>query len=95
MKRINMGIGELELYEFRYGLDNLYPENGGWAGVRVDPQEEVETLVNRSDFYSGIQLKPRVGDRIVLDENIVRLTNVLRHIKPRSGWQLEAGWRPD
>jgi uridine kinase len=77
MKQINVGIGEVELYEFRYGLDNWYPENGGWAGVKVEPQEEIETLVTRSDFYSGIQLKPRVGDRIVLDENIVRLTTML------------------
>ncbi len=77
MKQLNVGIGELELYEFRYGLDNLYPESGGWAGVKVDPQEEIETLVNRSDFYRGIRLKPRVGDRIVLDENIVRLTTML------------------
>jgi uridine kinase len=77
MKQINVGIGELELYEFRYGLDNWYPENGGWARVRVDPQEEAEKLVTRSDFYSGIRLKPQVGDRIVLDENIVRLTTML------------------
>jgi uridine kinase len=77
MKQLNVGIGELELYEFRYGLDNLYPESGGWAGAKVDPQEEIETLVNRGDFYRGIQLKPRVGDRIVLDENIVRLTSML------------------
>jgi len=77
MKRINMGIGELELYEFRYALDNLYPENGGWASVELDKKEEIEKLINSSSFYTGIQLKPRVGDRIVLDENIVRLTIML------------------
>lgn len=77
MKRINMGIDELELYEFRYALDNLYPENGGWASVELDKMEEIEKRINRSDFYTGIQLKPRVGDRIVLDENIVRLTTML------------------
>jgi uridine kinase len=77
MKRINVGIGKLELYEFRYALDNLYPENGGWASVELDKMEEIEKLINRSNFYSGIQLKPRVGDRIVLDENIVRLTIML------------------
>jgi uridine kinase len=77
MKRINMGIDELELYEFRYALDNLYPENGGWASVELDKKEEIEKLINRSNFYTGIQLKPRVDDRIVLDENIVRLTIML------------------
>lgn len=77
MKRINTGIDELELYEFRYALDNWYPENGGWACVALDKAEEIEKLVNSSDFYAGIQLKPRVGDRIVLDENILRLTTML------------------
>jgi len=77
MKRINVGIDELELYEFRYALVNLYPGNGGWGSVELDEKEEIEARINRSDFYTGIQLKPRVDDRIVLDECIVRLTNML------------------
>jgi uridine kinase len=77
MKRINPGVEELELYEFRYALDNLYPKNGGWAAVKLDKKEEIEKRINSSDFYTGIQLKPRVDNRIVLDENIVRLTNML------------------
>jgi len=77
MKRINLGIEELELYEFRYALDNLYPKNGGWASVKLDTKAEIEQRINKRDFYAGIQIKPRVDDRIVLDENIVRLTNML------------------
>jgi uridine kinase len=77
MKRINTGLDELELYEFRYALDNLFPENGGWASVELDEQEEIEERINRSDFYASIRLKPRVDDRIVLDEAIVRLTTML------------------
>ena len=77
MRRINPGVEELELDEFRYALDNLYPKNGGWASVKLDSKEEIEQRINSSDFYASIQLKPRVGDRIVLDENIVRLTNML------------------
>ena len=77
MKRINMGIDELELYEFRYALDNLYPADGGWASVELDEREQIEKLINGSNFYTGIKLKPRVDDRIVLDENIVRLTIML------------------
>ena len=77
MKRINAGIDELELYEFRYALDNLYPEDGGWASVELDEQAEIEGRVNSSDFYTRIRLKPRLGDRIVLDEHIVRLTTML------------------
>ena len=77
MKRINPGIEDMELYEFRYALHNLYPENGGGASVKLDQPEEIEQQINSRDFYAGIQIKPRVDDRIVLDENIVRLTNTL------------------
>ncbi len=77
MKAINPGIEELEPYEFRYALANLYPENGGWAGVQQDARAEIEKRIQSSDFYTGIQIKPRLGDRIVLDETIVRLTHML------------------
>ncbi len=77
IKRINSGIDELELYEFRYALENLYPENGGWAGVKLASQRDIEALISSSRFYAGVQLKPRIGGRIVLDENIVRLTTML------------------
>jgi uridine kinase len=77
MKRVNPGVEDMELYEFRYALDNLYPEAGNWASVELDKREEIERLTNSSDFYAGIQLKPRVDDRIVLDRNIVRLARML------------------
>jgi uridine kinase len=77
IKRLNGGLEELELYEFRYALDNLYPENGGWACVELDQKEEIEKRINTRAFYTGIQLKPRQDGRIVLDEDIVRLTNML------------------
>jgi len=77
MRRINPGVEELELYEFRYALDNLYPKNGGWDSVKLDQKEEIEQRINTRDFYASIQLKPRVDDRIVLHENIIRLTNML------------------
>jgi uridine kinase len=76
IKAINAGIEDLELYEFRYALNNLVPESG-WAAVHVDDRAEVEAQIHSRDFYTGIQIKPRVGDRIVLDEAIVRLTNML------------------
>jgi uridine kinase len=77
MKRINPGIEELELYEFRYALDNLYPEDGGWTSVRPDTAQEVERRITSRDFYARVQLKPRVDGRIVLDARIVQLTNML------------------
>jgi uridine kinase len=77
MKAINGGIEELEPYEFRYCLNNLVPERGGWTSVELDARVDVEKWIHSSDFYTGIQIKPKVGDRIVLDETIVRLTNML------------------
>ena len=77
IKRLNAGLEELELYEFRYALDNLYPENGGWVCVELDQKQEIEKQNNTSAFYTRIQLKPRQDGRIVLDEDIVRLTNML------------------
>jgi len=77
MKRINVGIDEMELYEFRYALNNLVPEEGGWACVELDEKIEIEERINSTSFYASIQLKPRVDDRIVLDKVILRLTRIL------------------
>ena len=64
------------MYEFGYGLENLTPP-GGWAAVTLLPQAEIERMVNDRAFYDSIQIKPKVDDRIVLDEKIVRLTHML------------------
>jgi len=77
MMRINPGIEDLELYEFRYALDNLYPKVGGWAGVVPDTRDQIERRVNSADFYTAIQIKPWSDGAIVLDSEIVRLTNML------------------
>jgi len=76
MPRLNPGVEEMALYEFRYCLNNLAPD-GGWSSVKLVPRKEIERLVNQRDFYDSIQIKPRVKDQIVLDENIVKLTNML------------------
>jgi uridine kinase len=77
MNQINPGIDDLELYEFRYGLDNLVPKPGGWDSIEVVDQEEIEKRIETREFYTGIQLKPRMDDRVVLDEKIAKLTNML------------------
>ncbi len=76
MKSINPAIEDLELYEFRYGLNNLIPE-GGWDSVDLDPMADIEKRVNDRAFYNNIKIKPKVDERIVLDENILRLTRML------------------
>lgn len=76
MKLFSPGIRELELYEFRYGLADLVPEQG-WSSVKLDSREAIETRVNERAFYDNIQIKPKVDGRIVLDLEIVRLTRML------------------
>lgn len=77
MKLIHPGIAEMEPYEFRYALNNLYPANGGWPSVKLDSPAEIEKRVNADEFYKSIQIKSRVDDRIVLDEKIVHLAQML------------------
>ena len=77
MKCINPALEDLEPYEFRYCLNNLIPKPGGWASVIPDSREEIERRVNDTAFYKGIQIKTKVDDRIILDPQIVNLTNAL------------------
>jgi len=74
--QINPGVENLELYEFRYGLNNLIPD-GGWEVVNIDPMDTIESRVSDRAFYDSIQITPRLGDRIVLDERITQLTRML------------------
>src|SRR5574338_857401 len=76
MKEIDPAIWDMELYEFRYALNNITPASG-WASIELVPKEEIEDCVNSRSFYDSIQIKPRLGDRIVLDEKIVHLTDML------------------
>ncbi len=77
MKQINPAVIDMELYEFRYALHNLFPSEGGWKSVEVDSVSEVDRLIHDSQFYFSIKIKPMVDCRIVLDPQIVRLTNML------------------
>jgi hypothetical protein len=76
MKQIYPGIADLELYEFRYCLADLLPEKG-WASVKLDSRKDIEMRVNSREFYNGIQIKPRQGDRVVLDTPIILLAQML------------------
>jgi uridine kinase len=77
MQQINPAVQEMELYEFRYALHNLFPGEGGWDSIPVDEIDIVEKTIQDSKFYASIQIKPRVDDRIVLDPQIVRLSQML------------------
>jgi len=76
MQSINPGLADLELYEFRYALNNLTPEEG-WESVTLSGPDEIEKLVNQRTFYDSIQIMPKVDGRIVLDEKILCLTRML------------------
>jgi uridine kinase len=76
MKALTPAVRRMELYEFRYGLNNLIPP-GGWSAVSLDSCEEIEARVNSRSFYDSLQIKPSIDHRIVLDEKIVHLTNML------------------
>jgi uridine kinase len=76
MKQINVGIEDLEFYEFCYALENITPEDG-WDSVILIKPDEIERQIGCREFYTGIQLKPIVGGRIVLDGRIVQLSRML------------------
>ncbi len=76
MKSLSAGVQELELYEFRYGLADLLPEKG-WGAVKLESRVAIEARVNSRVFYDSIQIKPRAGDRIVIDPQIIHLTQML------------------
>ncbi len=76
MLKLDCGVEMMELYEFRYALNNLEPENG-WGSVTLDTMPEIEALVENRAFYDSIQIKPRHDGQIVLDAPIRHLAQML------------------
>jgi len=76
MKGINPAVGDMELYEFKYGMDTVFP-NDDWASIRLSEPDKIENLVNSSSFYDKIQIKPMKGSKIKLDDEITFLTQML------------------
>jgi uridine kinase len=77
MRPVNAGVQLMEPYEFRYCLNNLYPAPGGWASIQTADPASIEQIIHDPAFYNSIRLKPSDGERILLDEPIVRLTRML------------------
>jgi uridine kinase len=76
LQAVQPGIAALALYEFRYALENITPA-GGWASLTLDPPAVIEERVNRRAFYDSIQIKPIAAGRIVLDAQLLSLTQTL------------------
>jgi uridine kinase len=77
MKDINPGIAHLELYEFNYGFDTIFPENDDGSAIRLLEPIAIEQQVNSGVYYDKIQIKPQSGNKIRLDGEITHLTQML------------------
>lgn len=76
MKQIYPGLEGVHHTEFCYALENLFPANG-WDSLETPPKERLEALVGSRAFFESIQLKPKEGDKIVLDKPIAHLARLL------------------
>ena len=69
-------LNDLELFEFRYCLETITPEQG-WQSVELKSKDEIEQMINSAAFYSGIQLKPKLDNRPTMDPQILSLLRML------------------
>jgi uridine kinase len=77
MRDVAPVVQRMEAYEFRYLLNNITPSAGRWDAVVLAPKSEIEKKISSKEFFDTIQIKPKVDGRIVLDENIAHLTQML------------------
>ncbi len=77
LSELNNGVKTLELYEFRYALENIQPENGDWKTVDIPSKKQIEEKIRKSGFYTDIELKPEIENKIVLDKKILDLNKAL------------------
>lgn len=76
MRDICPGVAELELYEFRYCLETVTPPQG-WQAIELEAMEMIETRLTDRLFYLSVKIKPMREGRLVLDEKVLRLTQML------------------
>ena len=77
MQSVAPVTGIMELYEFRYSLNNITPENGRWDSILIESPEAIEALISSPSFFDKIEIKPKVDGRIVLDQTVTRITQML------------------
>ena len=76
MQVINPAIEDMELFEFRYALENMLPKSG-WDLIHLEEPKDIENLVNSPQFYNSIQLRPKVNGKPVMDVQVIQLTQML------------------
>lgn len=76
VQKINPSIASLELYEFRYALENIVPKDG-WNRTELMDKASIEKMVNKRAYYEAIQLRPKQDGRPVFDAEVIRLTQML------------------
>lgn len=76
MGDINSAVKNLAHYEFRYGLNNLTPENG-WDSIKLENCTSIEQKIASMDFYLTIKTSPLKDKKIMLDEQIVDLCRMI------------------
>jgi uridine kinase len=76
MQQINAGVADMELGEFRYALENLLPVEG-WPSIHLESIQAIENRINDREFYLSIQLKPRRGNKLVMDSQVRLLSQML------------------
>ena len=77
MNKVAPVCSRMEPYEFRYSLNNITPESGDWSGIQLDSTDSIERRISDMGFFQSIRIKPMVDGRIVLDEMITQLTQML------------------
>jgi len=77
MSELNSGVATLELYEFRYALENIQTGNTDWERIDVPSRSDIRKKISDSRFYEDIILKPVENHKIILDENILELNRAL------------------
>ncbi len=76
MQKINPGIQNMELFEFEYALENMIP-SAGWESLETPGKAELENKIHQSEFYKSIQMKPKRDDKLVMDPQILQLSQQL------------------
>ncbi len=76
MQQVHPGVKELEPLEFSYCLEPITPRDG-WQSVIIPPHKQIEQMISQRSFYEAVQLRPKQGGHIVMDQAVLSLTQAL------------------